>query len=73
MTQKMYFTVNGERVQQIFNDGGVEFSLPYLAQVLQDVKVRGDYAEYEYGEEVTVPVTALLRYIEGASVEVVSQ
>lgn len=73
MSQKMYFTVNGERVQQIFNDGGVEFSLPYLVQVLQDAKVRGDYAEYEYGAEATVSVTSLLRYIEGAGVEVVSQ
>lgn len=73
MSQKMYFTVNGVRVSRIFESGLVEFSLPGLEEVLKSVKEREGYREMEYGPEVQIPVTTLMRYIEGASVEVVSE
>ena len=73
MAQKTYFTIYGERVQGIFNDEGVGFSFPYLAKVLRHAPVREDYLEYEHGDEVVIPVTALMRYFEGAGVEVVSE
>ena len=70
MTQKMYFTVDGQKVQQIFADGEVGFSLAYLAKVLRHVPLNKDYREQEYGTEVSIPVTTLMRYIEGAGVTV---
>lgn len=73
MAQKMYFTINGERIQRIFEGGDVSLSLPYLEKILSNVTPREDYTEYEYGPEVEISVLSLMRYIEGAGVEVVSE
>lgn len=70
-----------QQVQISFSDGsafplkdgtGVPFTLAGLKKFLNEVDVREDYVEGVYGPEVQIPITTVLRYVKGSSVEVVS-
>lgn len=70
-----------QQVQISFSDGsafplrdatGLPFTLAGLKKFLNEVDVREDYVEGLYGPEIQIPVTTILRYVEGSSVEVVS-
>lgn len=73
MGQQVYFTVNGKRVQRIFEGGDVEFSFPYLMKVLSEADLQEGYEEYGYWPDVKVPIVSLMRYINGAGMEVISE
>lgn len=73
MTQQVQISFSDGSAFTLRDDTGVPFTVAGLKKFLNEVEVREGYLEGVYGPELQIPITTILRYVEGSSVEVVSE